>query len=150
VGKRPGCRWGNVPLPETYLVGLGAGLLLQLVAPWRPPLPAGAGHAVGWPLLLAGGGLAAWAVRAAADVDLQRPHQLVLRGPYAVSRNPMYIAAAVVHVGIALVANALWPLLLPPGVVLATHVVIVREERFLEGRVGATYRSYKTSVRRYL
>ena len=36
------------------------------------------------------------------------------------------------------------------GVLLATHVVVVREERFLEGRFGAVYRSYKTSVRRYL
>jgi protein-S-isoprenylcysteine O-methyltransferase Ste14 len=52
-------------------------------------------------------------------------------------------------VGIALVANAAWPLLLP-GVLLATHLVVVREERFLEGRFGAVYRSYRTSVRRYL
>ena len=100
---------------------------------------------MGWPLLLAGLGLAAWAVRAAAGVDLQRPRQLVLHGPYAFSRNPMYVAYA----GIALVANATWPLLLLPGV-LPTHVVVVREERFLEGRFGAAYRSYKTSVRRYL
>src|ERR671931_31348 len=95
-------RWGNVPLPETYLAGLGAGLLLQVIAPWRPPWPAGVGRAVGWPLIVAGLGLAAWA------------------------------------------------LLLLPGVLLVTHVVVVREERFLEGRFAAGYRSYKTSVRRYL
>jgi protein-S-isoprenylcysteine O-methyltransferase Ste14 len=35
-------------------------------------------------------------------------------------------------------------------VLLATHVVIVGEERFLEGRFGAAYRNYKRSVRRYL
>jgi protein-S-isoprenylcysteine O-methyltransferase Ste14 len=36
-------------------------------------------------------------------------------------------------------------------VVLAvTHIVIVREERSLERRFGAAYRSYKRSVRRYL
>jgi protein-S-isoprenylcysteine O-methyltransferase Ste14 len=57
---------------------------------------------------------------------------------------------AVVYVGIALVANATWPLLLLLGVLLTTHVVVAREERFLEGRLGAAYRSYKTSVRRYL
>ena len=89
-------------------------------------------------------------VRSAAEVDLEHPHQLVLRGPYAVSRNPMYLAWAIVYVGIALVANTVWPLLLLPGVLLATHVVVVREERFLEGRFGAVYRSYKTLVRRYL
>jgi protein-S-isoprenylcysteine O-methyltransferase Ste14 len=122
---RSGWRWGNVPLPETFLAGLGAGLLLQVVAPWRPP----------------------WA---AAEVDLERPDRLVRRGPYAHSRNPMYVASAAVYVGIALVAGAAWPLALLPAVLLATHVVIVREERVLDGRFGAAYRSYRASVRRYL
>jgi protein-S-isoprenylcysteine O-methyltransferase Ste14 len=150
VRAHAGWRWGNVPLPETYLVGLGAGLVLQVVAPWRPPWPAGAGRAVGWPLLLAGLGLAGLAVRAAAEVRLDRPDRLVRRGPYAVSRNPMYVASAAVYVGIALVAGAAWPLLLLPGVLAATHVAVVREERSLEGRFGAAYRSYRSSVRRYL
>jgi len=150
VRAHAGWRWGNVPLPETFLVGLGAGLVLQVVTPWRPPWPAGAGRAVGWPLLLAGLGLAAWAVRAAAEVRLERPDRLVRRGPYAVSRNPMYVASAAVYAGIALVAGAAWPLLLLPGVLLATHVVVVREERSLEARFGAAYRSYRRAVRRYL
>ena len=147
---RSGWRWGNVPLPESYLVGLGAGLLLQVIAPWRPPWPAGAGRAVGWPLLLAGLGLAAWAVRAAAEVLLEHPDRLVRGGPYAVSRNPMYVASAAAYLGVALVAGAAWPLLLLPGVLLATHLVVVREERSLETRFGAAYRSYRSSVRRYL
>jgi protein-S-isoprenylcysteine O-methyltransferase Ste14 len=143
-------RWANVPLPEPHLVGLGIGLLLQLVAPWRLPWPAWVGGAVGVPLLLAGLVLAAWAVRAAADVRLARPSQLVRRGPYAFSRNPMYVAATAVYAGIALVAGAAWPLLLLPAVLLATHLAVVREERSLEARFGAGYRSYEASVRRYL
>jgi protein-S-isoprenylcysteine O-methyltransferase Ste14 len=131
-------------------VGLGAGLLLQVVAPWRPPWPAGASRAAGWPLLLAGLGLVAWAVRTAAEVRLERPDRLVTGGPYAISRNPMYVAAAAVYLGIALVAGAAWPLALLPGVLAATHVVVVREERSLEARFGDTYRSYRSSVRRYL
>jgi protein-S-isoprenylcysteine O-methyltransferase Ste14 len=101
-------------------------------------------------LLLAGLGLAAWAVRSAADIDLERPDQLVRRGPYAVSRNPMYVASALVYLGIALVAGSAWPLVLLPAVLLATHVVVLREERVLDARFGAAYRSYKGSVRRYL
>ena len=143
-------RWGNVPLPEPHLVGLGIGLLLQLVASWRLPWPAWVERGVGLPLLVAGLALAAWAVRAAAEVDLERPNQLVRRGPYAVSRNPMYVAATAVYAGIALVADAAWPLLLLPAVLAATHLVVTREERSLAARFGAGYRSYKASVRRYL
>jgi protein-S-isoprenylcysteine O-methyltransferase Ste14 len=105
---------------------------------------------VGWPVLLAGLGLAAWAVRAAAEVRLERPDRLVRRGPYAFSRNPMYLAWAAVYAGIALVAGAAWPLLLLPVVLAATHVAVLREERSLEARFGAAYRSYRSSVRRYL
>jgi protein-S-isoprenylcysteine O-methyltransferase Ste14 len=102
------------------------------------------------PLVLAGLALAAWAVRAAAQVRLARPGELVRRGPYAFSRNPMYVAATAVYTGIALIAGAAWPLLLLPAVLLATNLVVTREERSLEARFGAGYRSYRTSVRRYL
>jgi protein-S-isoprenylcysteine O-methyltransferase Ste14 len=150
VRKTSAWRWGNVPLPEPHLGGLGGGILLHVAAPWRPPWPAWAGHAAGWPLILAGLWLVAWALRAAGVVDLERPNQLVLKGPYAFSRNPMYVGWTLVYVGIALVVNTVWLLLLLPVVLLVTQIVVVREERSLEGRFGSAYRSYKTSVRRYL
>ena len=150
MGKSSAWRWGNVPLPEVHLVGLGVGILLQVIASWRMPWPARIGLACGWPLILAGLWLAAWGVRAAAGVDLERPDQLIRGGPYAFSRNPMYIASTLVYVGIALVADAAWPLLLLPVVLVVTHIVVVREERSLERRFGIAYRRYKTTVRRYL
>jgi protein-S-isoprenylcysteine O-methyltransferase Ste14 len=137
-------------LPEAHLVGLGVGILLQVVAAWRLSWPAWIGHACGWPLILTGLWLAAWAVRAAVEVDLEQPSQLVRRRPYTFSRNPMYLAWTLVYAGIALVANAAWPLLLLPVVLLATHVVVIGEERSLLHRFGAEYRSYKATVRRYL
>jgi protein-S-isoprenylcysteine O-methyltransferase Ste14 len=146
----PAWRWGNIPIPEAHLVGLAAGILLQVIRPWRLPWPAWIGHGCGWPLILAGLWLGAWAVRAAARVDLERPAQLVDGGPYAFSRNPMYLAWTVGYVGAALVAGTAWPLLLLPVVLVVTQVVVRREERSLERRFGAAYRSYKTSVRRYL
>lgn len=146
----PGWRWGNVPIPETHLVGLGAGILLQVVRPWSLPWPGWAGQVLGWPLILAGAGLGAWAVRAAADVRLDRPDELVVRGPYAHSRNPMYVAWTLGYVGVSLVAGTAWPFLLLPVVLGATHVVVVWEERSLERHFGAPYRRYRASVRRYL
>jgi protein-S-isoprenylcysteine O-methyltransferase Ste14 len=146
----PTWRWGNIPIPEAHLVGLGAGILLQGVRPWSLPWPALVGHAWGWPLVLAGVWLGAWAVRAAAHVDLERPARLVDGGPYAVSRNPMYLAWTAGYLGLALVAGTAWPLLLLPAVLAATQVAVLREERSLERRFGAAYRTYKTSVRRSL
>ena len=107
---------------------------------WSPPLP----------LILAGVWLGARAVRAAAGVDLERPDQLVDSGPYARSRNPMYLAWTAGYVGIALVAGTAWPLLLLPVVLVLTHAAVMREERSLERSFGAAYRNYKGSVRRYL
>jgi protein-S-isoprenylcysteine O-methyltransferase Ste14 len=131
-------------------VGLGTGILLQVVTPRRAPWPAWIGHGAGWSLILAGLWLGAWAVRAAAGVDLERPNQLVDSGPYAYGRNPMYVAWTVGYVGVALVAAAAWPLLLLPVVLVVTHAMVLREERSLERRFEDAYRSYKTSVRRYL
>jgi protein-S-isoprenylcysteine O-methyltransferase Ste14 len=146
----PAWRWGNIPIPEAHLVGLGTGMLLQALMPWSMPWPARIGHLCGWPLILAGLGLGAWAVREAADVNLGRPDQLVRSGPYALSRNPMYVAWTLGYAGAASVASTAWPLLLLPVVLVATQVVVMREERSLERRFGTAYRSYKTSVRRYL
>jgi protein-S-isoprenylcysteine O-methyltransferase Ste14 len=148
--KAPGWRVGNIPVPEAHLAGLVAGLLLAALVPWRPPWAAGAGRAVGVVLVLAGVALAAWAVRAAADVDLVRPGRLVRGGPYEFSRNPMYLAWTLAYAGVALVAGSVWPLLLLPAVMVATHVSVVREERALERRFGPAYAAYKASVRRYL
>jgi protein-S-isoprenylcysteine O-methyltransferase Ste14 len=143
-------RWANVPLPEAHLFGLGVGILLHIIVSWRLFGSAWIGNVAGRPLLLAGLWLAGWAVRAAANVDMARPNQLVVSGPYSLSRNPMYVASTLIYVAIALLANTAWPLLPLPVALLVTHAVVVREERSLESRFGATYRNYKSSVRRYL
>jgi protein-S-isoprenylcysteine O-methyltransferase Ste14 len=146
----PAWRWSNIPIPQAHLVGLGTGILLQVVAPWSLPWPAWIRQGCGWPLILAGLCLGASAARAAAGVDLERPDQLVDSGPYAFGRNPMYVAWTAGYVEAALVAGTAWPLLLLPAVLGVTQVVVLREERSLERRFGAAYRSYKHSVRRYL
>jgi protein-S-isoprenylcysteine O-methyltransferase Ste14 len=146
----PAWRWSNIPIPQAHLAGFGAGILLQVVRPWSPPWPAWIGQGFGWPLILAGLWLGVRAVQAAAVVDLERPDQLVDSGPYARSRNPMYVALTLGYVGAATVAGTAWPLLLLPAVLTVTHVVVLREERSLERRFGSAYRGYRTSVRRYL
>ena len=114
------------------------------------------GHAVGWPLVVAGFLLLAWSVRtmfrAGVDPALYEPTTaIVATGPYALSRNPIYVSFIAVYVGIALVVNTLWPIIfLPVGIALLYYGVIAREESYLERVFGDGYRHYKARVRRWI
>ncbi len=92
-----------------------------------------------------------WAVRTVSEVDVSKPTRVVSTGPYALSRNPMYVAWTVLYVGIALIINALWPLLLLPVVLASTHfLAVLREERRLAELFGIEYADYRQEVRRYV
>jgi protein-S-isoprenylcysteine O-methyltransferase Ste14 len=143
-------RWRNVPLPEPYLGGLAAGILAHVFVPWRLVPVAWIGHAVGWPLVLAGGALALWAVTAAGVVDLEEPDRIVVAGPFTRSRNPMYVAWGLVYVGVSFLVHTAWPLVVLPAALALTHVTVLREEHELERRFGAKYRDYRSRTRRYL
>lgn len=72
-------------------------------------------------------------------------------GPFARTRNPLYLAMALLHAGLALATNMLWPLLmLPLSVALVQTLVIRREEAYLSRKFGAEYDSYRERVRRWL
>ena len=76
---------------------------------------------------------------------------IVRTGPYRVSRNPIYLAMSVLHLGVAIWANSAWLVAtLAVAVALMAIVVVAREERYLEERFGADYLDYKASVRRWL
>ena len=76
---------------------------------------------------------------------------LVSEGPYRFSRNPMYLGLVLLTTGVALVFDALWPLLFLPFVVLVVRAnVVLPEERYLESKFGQPYRDYKARVRRWL
>ncbi len=143
--------------PLTILPPLLVGLLLHFL--WTPLrfFPEWwIGPAVGLPLIVAGVLLLAWAIRimfrAGEDPDPERPTtSIVANGPYAVSRNPIYVSFNAVYVGIALVMNTLWPMMfLPVGVALLHYRVIAREESYLERVIGDQYRQYKARVRRWI
>jgi protein-S-isoprenylcysteine O-methyltransferase Ste14 len=76
---------------------------------------------------------------------------IVRSGPYRFSRNPIYIAFALIHLGVAVSLGGWWLLLTWAVSIswIATSVV-PREERYLEARFGSTYSTYKSSVRRWL
>ena len=142
-------RWRNLPLPEPHLVGLSVGMLAHIVAPLGLFPAPWVGHALGWPLTLAGLVVALWAMTAAGRMDMEKPDQLLSTGPYSHSRNPMYLAWTLMYIGIALVVDTAWPLIALPVVLVWTHLTVLREERLLRQRFGAEFERYRSRVSRY-
>ena len=81
---------------------------------------------------------------------LDAPRRLVVRGPYAYVRNPMYVSAILVLVGAALRFASI-PLLLSAALFLVVmHALVVfHEEPVLGERFGSDYARYKERVRRW-
>jgi protein-S-isoprenylcysteine O-methyltransferase Ste14 len=129
-------RWRNVPIPEPHLGLLAGGLILQRARP-KPLSPVGRIRCVaGWCCTASGIALAAWATGATAELDLEHPDRLVTLGPYATSRNPMYVGWTGIYLGMALAANTRWLILLSPMLLALVHFTTVAEERELENRWG--------------
>jgi protein-S-isoprenylcysteine O-methyltransferase Ste14 len=157
---RPRDHAGVLAFPPLLFAGpFAAGWLLGRVLGLRPlalPPHAPAVRAAGWALLALGLALGAWAARTLVAhrtaVDPYRTTTaLVTAGPFARSRNPIYVAQALVYLGGALAANAPGPLLLfPVAFVLVRDGVVRREERYLAGKFAEAYRAYCRRVRRWV
>lgn len=84
-------------------------------------------------------------------IPYQPTTAIIETGPFAVTRNPIYLGMALLYAGITLVINTVWPLvLLPFLLVVMQRGVIEREERYLERKFGEQYLSYKSRVRRWI
>ena len=76
---------------------------------------------------------------------------LVTTGPYRRSRNPIYVAFALIHVGAAVWSGRLWILLgVIPALLIVRYGVIAPEERYLIRTFGERYEAYQQSVRRWI
>jgi len=76
---------------------------------------------------------------------------LVTHGLYRYSRNPMYVAMALVLLGVAVTVGASLALLVPAAfLVIIDRRFIRAEERQLEALFGDEYRAYCQRVRRWL
>lgn len=87
--------------------------------------------AIAWSLALVLPGLA---LRAVASGTVQKNRELTVTGPYAYTRNPLYLGSALMAAGFALALNS-WPvaLLLAAGFAIIYVPVIASEEHFLRG-----------------
>jgi protein-S-isoprenylcysteine O-methyltransferase Ste14 len=127
---------------------------------WLAPLPMlgtdGWRHVLAAVLGVSSLTLAAAAVltlrRARTPVEPWKPTRAIVdRGPYALSRNPIYLAFLGVQLAYAWARGNAWGMLLLPVSAWLLHWgVIAREERYLRVRFGAPYEAYLARVRRWL
>ena len=76
---------------------------------------------------------------------------LIRSGPFAYSRNPLYLAVMIMILGVGVWVNSLWIIgMLIPLFFVMSRAVIAPEEAYLESRFGQEYLDYKKSVRRWL
>ena len=82
----------------------------------------------------------------------QKPTTNILQsGPYAQSRNPIYIAVFLQFLGLAFLINTWWLIAVLPILYLyLRYGVIAREEQYLEQKFGEEYRRYQSKVPRWL
>ena len=142
-----------IDLPPVWLAGFAAAA--WAIGQWLPTPIAGA-RAVGVVLILAGGALMAaaavqmWAMRTTV-IPRRDPEAMVTGGVFRLSRNPIYLADALVLCGLILWWSALMALpLIPVFVMLITRRFILGEEARLRARFGTQFDQFAARTRRWL
>lgn len=144
------------PPPLIYLGALLVGFIAQYFSPQYTLSYFPARPLLGILLLIFSATFARWAFVSMREIGTSgNPREpttaLVVNGPFQLSRNPIYLAMTGMYLGISLLANALWLLLLIVPVLFVMHWgVILREEQYLAKQFGATYATYKSKVRRWI
>jgi len=82
---------------------------------------------------------------------IDAPQKLVTTGPFAISRNPLYLGDVLVALGSAL-ASGSWLALVVPLICFAVidRLIIPIEERQMEQVFGTDYTRYTKTVRRWV
>ena len=141
--------------PLMVLAGIITQLLIGYIAPVGPLLSA-TWQYIGIALMVLGFATILLAARSFRKHETTiipdgQPSTLMEGGLFAYSRNPIYVAMAVLLVGSGLAIGHIWALIVVPlFVLLVQQIWIVKEEENLEAEFGQIYRNYKIKVRRWL
>lgn len=150
-GRPNAVPWPPLILVASLAIGLGLEHLLPLsfwLLPFQP--------VVGGLVALVGASLDVWAMaslRAGRTTVL--PHRasshLVVKGPYSLSRNPIYLGNIILIFGIAVGIGSLWLVLTAlTGAAATQKLAIEPEERHLRALFGTEFENYCSRVRRWL
>ena len=143
-----------VDVPPVWLAGF-LWLAWGLGRIW-PGEPGGALRWAAVALVIAGIVLMAWAVAAfrrhrTSVVPHQTPERIITSGPFALSRNPIYLGDVLVLTGAILWWGAWLALpLIPLFMALLARRFIAPEERRMKENFGAEFEAFTRKTRRWL
>lgn len=118
--------------------------------------PAIAPMAIGFVFVLIGQIIRFWGVSYAGSETRTRnlgASALVTQGPFAYTRNPLYLANIMIYFGFGIMANSLAPFLVIIGLayfILQYYYIIIEEEKTLREKFKDKYEDYFKSVNRLL
>src|SRR6266851_2806239 len=144
------------PPPLVFLVGLLLGVAFQYAL---MPAPAPVARTISVPagiiILLIGVSVAAARIlflRTGQNPIPWKPSpELIFKGPYRFTRNPMYVGITLFETGLGVALNNLWISLFAVPALLTVHfIAVLPEERYLSEKFGESYKVYLAQVRRYL
>ena len=89
------------------------------------------------------------AVRAAASGHIRKNRELTTSGPYAYTRNPLYLGSVLIAIGFAVAARNLWIALGATAMFITIYLPVVRaEEQYLRTAFSG-YDQYARQVPRF-
>jgi protein-S-isoprenylcysteine O-methyltransferase Ste14 len=146
----------SFPPPLIFIVAMGIAIVCnryfpQPIVPFTPIL-----EYIALALFVIGGAIAISAVLALqlakTSIEPWKPtSELLDKGIFGYSRNPIYLSFVLVGISVALYMNSLWVLLsLMPATFVLLVFVISKEEHYLSDKFGSQYINYCTRVRRWI
>ena len=144
------------PPPVIYGGLILLGVLFHWLYPWPVLTSFLKSTSIGGGIIIFGFLLLAWSMAyfiiKRTPVDPYHPTKAIITsGPYRFSRNPVYIALSLIHMGTGIGLQNGWILLLfIPAILIIHHGVIIREEIYLERKFGEAYLTFKNATRRWL
>lgn len=143
--------------PVLFVVAFLASIVLAVFVPlpWIGPPLSDLLFAAGWLVAAAAVAIFVMAIRTmrAAQTTVmptKAADHLVTAGPFSFSRNPIYLADAMLMFAVGFIAGSLWFILLGIVAAIATQKLAIEpEEKHLALRFGKKYRDYQKKVRRW-
>jgi protein-S-isoprenylcysteine O-methyltransferase Ste14 len=146
--------WPPIIFVAALIIALALGYWIR--TPWLPPPFSDVVFAVGWLIAAASIVVAALSIRTLVRhkttvLPTRASEHLVTDGPFAISRNPIYLAYVMLLAGVGLIGSNIWFLLVALAAAFAIRKLAIEpEEAHLALRFGKRYRDYSKRVRRWI